>query len=109
MNERVRTLAESDAFLLAPVAYSILDPDGRQLAANPAFHSLFRTDRPGLRAEEITHEPDRELTASYLADLLSGKATASSSRSATSEATAPPSGAASPPRPCATPTGSPSS
>ena len=72
MSERVRRLAESEAFQLAPVAYSILDPDGRQLAANPAFLSVFRSDRPGLRAEEMTHETDRELTASYLTDLLSG-------------------------------------
>lgn len=73
MSERVRRLAESEAFQLAPVAYSILDPDGRQLASNPAFQSVFRSDRPGQRAEEMTHESDRELTASYLADLISGK------------------------------------
>ncbi|MDH3680177.1 MAG: ATP-binding protein [Acidimicrobiia bacterium] len=70
---RARCLAESDAFVHAPVAYSVLDLEGRQLAANPAFQDLFGNDQGLVRVEEITHPDEIERTSAYLHALAVGE------------------------------------
>ena len=71
--ERAAVLADSDAFVHAPAAYSILDIEGRQLAANPTFHELFRTSDGLIQVEDITHPEEIERTAAYLHALVSGE------------------------------------
>ena len=69
---RIQGLARSDAFVNAPVAYSILDADGRQVGANAAFHDLFRTEQSLVRVEDITHPDEVERTSAYLRALAEG-------------------------------------
>ncbi len=70
---RIQGLARSDAFVNAPVAYSILDADGRQVGANAAFHDLFRTEQSLVRVEDITHPDEVERTSTYLRSLADGE------------------------------------
>ena len=65
--------AATDAFRLAPVAYSVLDLDGNQLAANPAFHELFDTAEELVNVAEITPSQEQARTDSYLTALREGR------------------------------------
>lgn len=72
MTDPAADFAASPAFRLAPVAYSIIDLDGRQVAVNDAFCQLFRTDGPMNDVDELTDEVDRDRTHAYLAALRDG-------------------------------------
>ena len=64
--------------LEAPVALSLLDVEGHQLDANPAYLQLFglSPDRLGeVGAMEVTHPDEAALTRSYLAELVEGTRT----------------------------------
>ena len=68
----IADFATSDAFLLAPIAYSIIDFDGHQLAANPAFRKLFGTEDALIEVDQITSDVDQERTQVYLSALRDG-------------------------------------
>ena len=65
--------AASPAFVHAPVAYSVIDLDGNQVAANPAFRELFGSQDELVDVAGITHAGDRERTRSYLEALREGR------------------------------------
>jgi PAS domain S-box-containing protein len=70
-----REVLNALAFDAAPMALSLLDLDGRQLTANPAFLELFGLaagDLAGSTALNITHPDDQERTRDYLVRLASG-------------------------------------
>lgn len=63
------------AFDTAPVALSLIDLDGRLVAANPAYLEMFgiaRGDFAGLTALNLTHPDDQERTQAYLGRLAGG-------------------------------------
>lgn len=65
-----------DLFERAPVAYSMIDLTGGQVAGNQRYADLFgysleELDR--IDVASITHPDDRERTAGYLADLAAGR------------------------------------
>lgn len=61
-------------FEQAPVALSVLDVEGRQVAANAAFRRLFRLDATGLLVSDLVTDPvDREITRAALARLRIGE------------------------------------
>ena len=62
--------ATNPIFLSAPVAYSVVDSDGRQVAANQRFWELFGYDAGTvLTVADLTHGEDIEQTEEYLAAL----------------------------------------
>jgi PAS domain S-box-containing protein len=67
-------LEQDVLFREAPVAYSILDLEGRQLAGNLKFLELFGYEASVERitATDLTHPDDREATRQYLRELGSG-------------------------------------
>lgn len=63
------------AFDQAPVALSLLDLDGHQVAANAAYLSMFGVDPDkltDLTALTITHPSDQQRTSEYLGQLATG-------------------------------------
>ena len=62
----------SAAFQQAPVAYSLLDLEGRQVADNQAFRDLFRTGEGPIEVEDITHADDLDRTSAYFSGLCDG-------------------------------------
>lgn len=71
-----RDLLARLAFDEAPVALSLLDLDGRQLSANPAYLEMFGfapADLEGLTPLNVTHPDDRERTSEYLSLLMRGE------------------------------------
>lgn len=61
-------------FEQAPVALSVLDAEGRQVAANAAFRRLFRLDATGQLVSDLVTDPvDREITRAALARLRNGE------------------------------------
>ena len=60
----------SPVFKDAPIAYSVLDGEGRQLAASQRFWDLFGFE-PGteLSAADLTHDDDQEKTSDYISRL----------------------------------------
>jgi PAS domain S-box-containing protein len=64
-------------FRSAPVALSLLDGEGRQVAANEEFRRLFGMDATGLLTSELLTDPaDRDATKAALDDLRSGSVAA---------------------------------
>lgn len=64
------------AFEQAPVALSLLDLTGRQIAANAAYLSMFRitaAEVAEITALGITHPSDQQRTREYLAQLARGE------------------------------------
>ena len=58
--------ATDPAFRDAPVAYSVVASDGRQIAANARFRELFGIeDGAVITVDELTHPADRDKTSSY--------------------------------------------
>ena len=77
MNERpaLRSFDAAELFERAPLALSVLDLDGRQVTANRAYRRLFALgDGPitDVDALTVSHPDERETTAAYLQDLVSG-------------------------------------
>jgi PAS domain S-box-containing protein len=65
-------------FEQSPVAYSVLDLDGRQIAANRAFAELIGLDPDDFEVVDvtvITRDSDRTWTHQYLSRLVSGELT----------------------------------
>ena len=65
----------SPLFDEAPIAYSIIDPGGRQLAGNRAYWDLFGydpADAASLDVLQLTHPDDRVRTRRYLRSLVAG-------------------------------------
>ena len=74
----VSMLGSVDSILFdnAPVAYSLLDLNGRQIGGNRAYWELFGYDPSeagSIDVMRLTHPDDRELTRRYFADLLGGQ------------------------------------
>ena len=66
-------LENNQLFVDAPVAYSVLNADGCQVAANHKFWELFRyPENTTLTVASITEPESQADTDSYLEDLLSG-------------------------------------
>ena len=66
------------AFDQAPVALSLVNLDGTQLDANPAYVGMMGWAEdvlPSMSAVRVTHPDDRERTAAYLAQLARGDLT----------------------------------
>ena len=61
---------ETPLFEDAPVAYSVLDAEGRQLAANQRFYEIFGY-APGtkLDVDDLTHAEHRQQTDDYLSQI----------------------------------------
>jgi len=77
VNERpaLRSFDAAELFERAPLALSVLDLDGRQVTANRAYRRLFALgDGPitDVDALTVSHPDERETTAAYLQDLVSG-------------------------------------
>lgn len=68
--------ANNPWFELAPIAYSVLDVHGVQLAANRQFHALFgHPAGTELTATQLTHPEDQARSAEFLTQLIASKET----------------------------------
>lgn len=72
-------IARNALFDLAPIAYSVLDENGVQVAANRRFRELFGyPPETVMTAADLTHPEDRERTAEFLRSLLDRREPAAS-------------------------------